>query len=63
MPREEFLKDILAGIKYVEGEDQTGPPVLIGHSAGGGLVQEFVARGEISIRGTALIAAIPGSGS
>jgi pimeloyl-ACP methyl ester carboxylesterase len=57
-----LASDLVAGIKAVEkmeGEEV----VLIGHSSGGGLSQFILNEGKVTVKGLALLGAVPGTGS
>ncbi|TXT04795.1 hypothetical protein VHUM_04063 [Vanrija humicola] len=60
-PRSAFEDDLVAAIDFVR--KQHGAPVLIGHSAGGGLSQAVLAQGRADVKALALVDAIPGYGS
>jgi pimeloyl-ACP methyl ester carboxylesterase len=59
--RHAFISDVLVAVKYVSQEHRVDP-ILVGHSAGGGIAQELAASSGTSLSGLVLIAAIPGYG-
>jgi len=58
--RRAFIADVLVAVKYISQEHRVDP-ILVGHSAGGGIAQELAASGT-PLSGLVLIAAIPGYG-
>ena len=63
-PRKAFVSDILFTLRTLAPEFSS-PPVLIGHSAGGGCVQDLLSNPDMDVHvgGMVLLAAIPGYGS
>jgi len=64
-PRSAFVSDIDFALRALSAEFPS-PPVVIGHSAGGGCVQDLLSRAAdvgASVAGAVLLAAIPGYGS
>ncbi|KAL1404860.1 hypothetical protein Q8F55_008471 [Vanrija albida] len=61
-PPSAFEDDLAAGVDYVRAEAGV-VPVLVGHSAGGGLSQAVLAQGRVDVTALALVDAIPGYGS
>jgi pimeloyl-ACP methyl ester carboxylesterase len=57
-----FAKDLIAGIRYVE-EKEGQEVVLVGHSSGGGLSQLILSKGDVKVKGVALLGAVPAFGS
>lgn len=55
--------DLLAGIRAVREREGREDIILVGHSSGGGLSQYLLDRGDIQVRGLALLGAVPGHGS
>ncbi|KAF8251626.1 alpha/beta-hydrolase [Wilcoxina mikolae CBS 423.85] len=60
-PRQRFVEDIVAVARMIR--KQEGEVVLVGHSSGGGCIQDLVSQGLEPVAGLVLLAAIPGSGS
>lgn len=54
--------DLVAGIKWVEGRENS-QVVLVGHSSGGGLSQLVLSNKDIEVKGLVLAGAVPGFGS
>lgn len=54
--------DLVAGIRWVQDREKS-EVVLVGHSSGGGLAQDILSRGEVSVRGLVLLGAVPVFGS
>ncbi|KAK0634957.1 Alpha/Beta hydrolase protein [Bombardia bombarda] len=55
--------DLLAGIRWAQEREGGNEVVLVGHSSGGGLSQFVLSNQEVRVKGLALVAAVPGSGS
>ncbi|TFK62566.1 alpha/beta-hydrolase [Pluteus cervinus] len=60
--RQTFLSDLRYAIRHIQTIHGTSP-ILIGHSAGGGLAQDLIAQNLEPISGLVLLSAIPGYGS
>ncbi|CAM1509072.1 Fc.00g028110.m01.CDS01 [Cosmosporella sp. VM-42] len=54
--------DLVAGIRWVQ-ERENSEVVLVGHSSGGGLSQGVLGQGDVSVKGLALLGAVPAYGS
>ena len=54
--------DLVAGIRWVQDREQS-EVLLVGHSSGGGLSQAILSEGDVTVKGLALLGAVPGSGS
>lgn len=60
--RKALESDLVAGIRYVQ-DTENSEVVLVGHSSGGGLSQAVLAAGDVSVKGLALLGAVPAFGS
>jgi pimeloyl-ACP methyl ester carboxylesterase len=60
--KEVIASDLAAGIEYVAAQHNGERPVLIGHSAGGGLSQATLNLGLARVRAVGLIGAFPNYG-
>ncbi|TGJ82889.1 hypothetical protein E0Z10_g5882 [Xylaria hypoxylon] len=60
--KRELANDFVAGIRAVQ-EWEGSEVVLVGHSSGGGLSQFILSKGDVRVKGLALLGAVPGSGS
>jgi pimeloyl-ACP methyl ester carboxylesterase len=54
--------DLVAGIRWVQDREQS-EVLLVGHSSGGGLSQAILSKGDVTVKGLALLGAVPGFGS
>lgn len=55
-------EDLVAGIRWVQDKENS-EVVLVGHSSGGGLSQAVLSKGDVSVKGLALLGAVPAFGS
>lgn len=62
-PRQKFAIDACWAIKYVKVNHGGASPVVVGHSAGGGLIQYILSSKQEDVRDVVLLAPIPGYGS
>lgn len=60
--RKALESDLVAGIRYVQ-DMENSEVVLVGHSSGGGLSQAVLSTGDVSVKGLALLGAVPAFGS
>ncbi|KAI0205569.1 Alpha/Beta hydrolase protein [Astrocystis sublimbata] len=60
--KRDLADDFVAGIKTVQ-DLEGSEVVLAGHSSGGGLSQFILNEGDVSVKGLALLGAVPGTGS
>ncbi|KFA60869.1 hypothetical protein S40285_04828 [Stachybotrys chlorohalonatus IBT 40285] len=60
--RRMLADDLVASIRWVQ-DREGGEVVLVGHSSGGGLSQDILSQGDVSVKGLALLGAVPAFGS
>ncbi|KAK3680463.1 Alpha/Beta hydrolase protein [Podospora appendiculata] len=58
-----LANDVVAGIRWAQEREGGNERVLVGHCSGGGLSQFILSEQEVKVKGLALVAAVPGSGS
>jgi len=61
--KRDLADDVVAGIRFVQAREGGKEVVLVGHSSGGGLSQFILSQGDVSVKGLALMGAVPGFGS
>lgn len=63
MPKSAFAEDIGVAVAHIiSSHPQSPPPVLVGHSGGGGLSQYALHAGLFSVSALVLVAPVPSSG-
>jgi pimeloyl-ACP methyl ester carboxylesterase len=60
--KRDLADDVVAGLRFVQAREGGKEVVLVGHSSGGGLSQFILSEGDASVKGLALMGAVPGSG-
>ncbi|KAH7320081.1 Alpha/Beta hydrolase protein [Stachybotrys elegans] len=60
--RRMLADDLVAGIRWVQDREDS-EVVLVGHSSGGGLGQDVLSQGLVTVKGLALLGAVPAFGS
>lgn len=62
-PRSALRGDLEAGIRWAQARQQGEAVMLVGHSSGGGLSQDLLAKRDIQVRALVLLDAVPCYGS